>query len=112
MRNLKSEFLTRVRLPAFFLKRLVINILGNAGPRFKGFYLTSSRIFAESELKWLNSRGIGETGFHELMTLYPTLQRVLYNLPDWLPPAVSVHRGDWKLIRLFHGGEKGGHRYM
>ncbi|MBP6782244.1 MAG: sulfatase, partial [Verrucomicrobiales bacterium] len=33
-------------------------------------------------------------------------------VPDWLPPAVSVHRGDWKLIRLFHGGEKGAHRYL
>jgi arylsulfatase A-like enzyme len=33
-------------------------------------------------------------------------------VPDWLPPAVSVHRGDWKLIRIFHGGEKGGHRYL
>ncbi len=33
-------------------------------------------------------------------------------VPDWLPPAVSVHRGDWKLIRIFHGGERGAHRYM
>ena len=33
-------------------------------------------------------------------------------VPDWLPPAVSVIRGDWKLIRLFHGGEKGAHRYL
>ncbi len=33
-------------------------------------------------------------------------------VPDWLPPAVSVHRGDWKLIRVFHGGEQGAHRYM
>lgn len=32
-------------------------------------------------------------------------------IPDWLPPAVSVHRDDWKLIRLFHGGENGQHRY-
>ncbi|TWU08426.1 sulfatase [Stieleria varia] len=32
-------------------------------------------------------------------------------VPDWLPPAVSVHVGDWKLIRLFHGGENGKHRY-
>ncbi len=31
---------------------------------------------------------------------------------DWLPPAVSVHRGDWKLIRLFHNGEQGAHRYL
>ncbi len=32
-------------------------------------------------------------------------------VPDWLPPAVSVHRGDWKLIRLFCNGENGKHRY-
>lgn len=33
-------------------------------------------------------------------------------VPDWLPPSVSVHRGDWKLIRIFNGGEKGAHRYL
>ena len=33
------------------------------------------------------------------------------NVPDALPPAVSVHHGDWKLIRVFHGGEKGAHAY-
>jgi hypothetical protein len=33
-------------------------------------------------------------------------------VPDWLPPAVSVHRGDWKLIRIFHGGEKTAHRHL
>lgn len=33
-------------------------------------------------------------------------------VPDWLPPAVSVHRDAWKLIRIFHGGEKGAHRYQ
>ena len=33
-------------------------------------------------------------------------------VPDWLPPAVSVHRGDWKLIRIFHGGQNGAHRYL
>ena len=32
-------------------------------------------------------------------------------VPDWLPPAVTVHRGDWKLIRIFHGGENGAHRW-
>ncbi|EMI18485.1 N-acetyl-galactosamine-6-sulfate sulfatase (GALNS) [Rhodopirellula maiorica SM1] len=32
-------------------------------------------------------------------------------VPDWLPPAVSVHNGDWKLIRIFHGGNDGQHRY-
>jgi arylsulfatase A-like enzyme len=33
-------------------------------------------------------------------------------VPDWLPPSVSVHCGDWKLIRIFHGGENGAHRYL
>jgi arylsulfatase A-like enzyme len=33
-------------------------------------------------------------------------------VPDWLPPAVSIIRDDWKLIRIFHGGEKGAHRYL
>jgi arylsulfatase A-like enzyme len=33
-------------------------------------------------------------------------------VPDWLPPAVTVHRGDWKLIRIFHGGEKMQHRHL
>lgn len=33
-------------------------------------------------------------------------------VPDWLPPSVSVHCGDWKLIRIFHGGDHGAHRYL
>lgn len=33
-------------------------------------------------------------------------------VPDWLPPAVSVHRDEWKLIRIFHAGEKQAHRYQ
>lgn len=32
-------------------------------------------------------------------------------VPDWMPPSVSVHDGDWKLIRLFHAGDKAAHRY-
>nr|AOE12650.1 N-acetylgalactosamine 6-sulfatase [uncultured bacterium] len=33
-------------------------------------------------------------------------------VPDWLPPAMSVHDGDWKLIRLFHQGENQEHDYL
>ena len=33
-------------------------------------------------------------------------------VPDWLPPAISIHSGDWKLIRIFHGGDDGKHRYQ
>lgn len=32
-------------------------------------------------------------------------------IPEWLPAAVSVHAGDWKLIRIFYGGDEGKHRY-
>lgn len=32
-------------------------------------------------------------------------------VPDWLPPSIAVHAGDWKLIRLFHAGEGGEHDY-
>jgi len=33
------------------------------------------------------------------------------NTPEWLPPAMAVHHGDWKLIRIFHHGENGGHEF-
>ncbi len=33
-------------------------------------------------------------------------------VPDWLPPAVTAHQGDWKLIRIFFAGENGAHRYQ
>jgi hypothetical protein len=33
------------------------------------------------------------------------------NTPEWLPPAMAVHHGDWKLIRIFHYGEGGDHDY-
>jgi len=32
-------------------------------------------------------------------------------VPDWLPPSIAVHAGDWKLIRLFCQGENGDHAY-
>jgi len=32
-------------------------------------------------------------------------------VPDWLPPSMAVHSGDWKLIRVFHEGENGAHAY-
>jgi arylsulfatase A-like enzyme len=33
------------------------------------------------------------------------------NTPQWLPPSMSVHHKDWKLIRTFHYGEEGKHEY-
>jgi arylsulfatase A-like enzyme len=42
-----------------------------------------------------------------IFTFFPHAPRV----PDHMPPAVSVHQGDWKLIRIFHEGEAGQHAY-
>ena len=33
-------------------------------------------------------------------------------VPDWLPTAMSVHSGDWKLIRLFYQGNDFEHDYL
>lgn len=46
-------------------------------------------------------------GRNAIFTYFPHAPSV----PDWLPPSVSVHSGDWKLIRIFHGGADGQHRY-
>lgn len=43
-----------------------------------------------------------------IYTYFPHAPKV----PDWLPPAVSVHDGDWKLIRIFYEGENGEHKYL
>ncbi len=42
-----------------------------------------------------------------IFTYFPHEPKV----PDWLPPSVAVHQGDWKLIRIFHGGKNGEHRW-
>ena len=43
-----------------------------------------------------------------IFTYFPHQTRV----PDWLPPSVSAHAGDWKLIRVFHGESPGRHSYQ
>ena len=49
----------------------------------------------------------GELSRDAIFTYFPHAPGV----PDWLPPNVAVHAGDWKLIRLFHHGEDGAHAY-
>lgn len=49
----------------------------------------------------------GALGRDAIFTYFPHSPPI----PDWLPPAMSVHSGDWKLIRLFHQGENGAHDY-
>ncbi len=49
----------------------------------------------------------GELKRTSLFTYFPHAPAV----PDWLPPSVSVIQKDWKLIRIFFGGENGSHRW-
>lgn len=42
-----------------------------------------------------------------IYTYFPTSPPV----PEWLPSPITIHSGDWKLIRIFHGGENGTHFY-
>ncbi|MEM7697787.1 MAG: sulfatase-like hydrolase/transferase [Verrucomicrobiota bacterium] len=42
-----------------------------------------------------------------IFTYFPHQTQV----PDWTPPAIAVHQGDWKLIRFFHQGEDQGHSW-
>ncbi len=50
----------------------------------------------------------GSLGPRAIFTYFPHYPPV----PDWLPPSIAVHTGDWKLIRLFHQGENGAHDYL
>lgn len=49
----------------------------------------------------------------EEMDRGPTFTYAPYhgNTPQWLPPSMAVHHGDWKLIRTFHCGEDGKHEF-
>lgn len=33
-------------------------------------------------------------------------------VPDWIPPSAAIYEDNWKLVRVFHGGDEGRHRYF
>jgi len=72
-----------------------LKLQSTAGQRFDG----------SSILPALNGKSLADRAIFQYFPHSP-------GVPDWLPPAVSVHRGDWKLIRIFHGGENGAHRHL
>lgn len=50
----------------------------------------------------------GEQGKRDaVFTYFPHAPRV----PDVLPPSVTIRKGDWKLIRIFHDSPDQSHRY-
>lgn len=72
----------------------ITGIAPREGQRFDGISLVPA----------LRGQTLGERA---IFTYFPHQPRV----PEWLPPSISVHQGDWKLIRIFHGGEDGAHRW-
>ncbi len=72
----------------------MLNLKPNAGQKFDGVSLVPV----------LQGGDVSRKG---IFTYFPHNPPV----PDWIPPSISVHHGDWKLIRIFHGGEDGLHRY-
>lgn len=52
----------------------------------------------------LNGKSLDRDG---IFTYFPHSPPV----PEWLPASVSIHHGDWKLIRIFYGGDHNEHRY-
>ncbi len=45
----------------------------------------------------------------DIVSYFPHFSK---GVPDWIPPAVTIRSGDWKLIRMFYEGENNAHRYM
>ena len=85
--------------------------------------LTNSCDFFPSLLEMLGISGSAEQEF-DGTSIVPALRgeplphRAIFTyfphdppVPEWMPPAVSVHHKDWKLIRIFFGGQNGSHRY-
>lgn len=52
----------------------------------------------------LKGQKLGRDG---IFTYFPAIVPV----PEWLPPSMSVHSDQYKLVRVFHGGENGQHDY-
>ncbi len=78
----------------------ILNLLGASIP---GDYpvdgLDFSPVFQDSD--WQRKQ--------PMFSYFPAPPR---GVPDWLPPAMSVHDGKWKLLRLFHQGENQEHDYL
>lgn len=45
----------------------------------------------------------------EIISYFPHFST---GVPDWIPPAITIRSGDWKLIREFYQGENNAHAYM
>jgi len=103
---------------------MIIAWPGHVPAESKSETLTNSCDFFPTLLEMLSLETPAETSF-DGVSLVPALhgqplqREAIFTyfphnppVPDWMPPAVSVHRGDWKLIRIFFGGEDNTHRYQ
>lgn len=58
------------------------------------------------------SKVLSNTKWKRKAPMFSYFPVYIKGVPDWLPPSMSVHDGDWKLIRLFHQGENQEHDYL
>jgi arylsulfatase A-like enzyme len=72
----------------------LLNIKAQPNQRFNGISIVPA----------LNGESLDRDA---IFTYFPHAPKI----PEWMPPAVSVRAGDWKLIRIFYGGDDGQHDY-
>lgn len=58
------------------------------------------------------SPAMGDTDWKRKEPMFTYFPSPPQGVPDWLPPAISVHEDNWKMIRLFHQGENQEHDYL
>jgi len=77
IRKLRSDIAINIR-PVALARKLLSNVLAKSGQWLEPLYQTTSINRVNSELRWIHRKGLGETGFFDLMSLYPDLQRTFF----------------------------------
>jgi arylsulfatase A-like enzyme len=112
-----SQFEGGIRVP------MIVAWPGNVAPQSRNNSLVQSTDFYPTLLEILDLKK-EEGQIFDGINILPALKGELITrdaiftyfphnppVPDWIPPSISIHHGNWKLIREFHQGEKGAHRY-
>ena len=112
-----SMFEGGVRVP------MIVSWPGNIKPASTNDTLVQSTDFYPTILEMLDLKPQQDQPF-DGVSIFPALQGKAQErgpiftyfphdppVPDWIPPSISIHKDDWKLIREFFQGENGAHRY-
>ena len=101
----------------------IVSVPGTTAPGSRSDAIIQSTDFFPTFIEMLGMKPPADTPF-DGKSIVPALRGQAFDrgamftyfphnplVPDWLPPSVVVHEGDWKLIRLFFQGENGAHRW-